>query len=124
MKWKLLIVACVLTIIFTISWNNIRKHNIEKQKVGESTKLTLEIVKNLSKKGGKLSWEDFQIYNGKDIGSGLYIMWYPIDDKYHLLIGGGSPKEKPMYIYLEYKDINDTEKRIDIRYDNINKFIN
>lgn len=124
MKWKLLIVVCALTIIFTISWNNIRKPNIEKQKAEQSTKLTLEIVKNLSIKGDNLSWEDFQIYNGKEIGSGLYIMWYPIDDKYNLLIGGGSPKEKPMYIYLENKDFNSTKKRIDIRYDNINKIIN
>lgn len=83
--------------------------------------MTLETVKNLSKKGDKLSWEDFQTYDGgKDIGSGLYIKLYPIDDKYELLIGGGSLKESPMYINLSNKD---TKKSIDIRHDDIDEFI-
>jgi len=121
MKWKLFIVICFLTLIFTIGCKNTVIPNTEEQKTGQSIKLTLEIVKNLSEKGDKLSWEDFQTYNGgKDIGSGLYIKLYPIDDKYELLIGGGSLEESPMYINLWNKD---TKKFIDIRHDDIDKFI-
>jgi hypothetical protein len=120
MKWKLFIVICFLTLVFAIGCKNTGIPNVEEQKTGQSIKLTLEIVKKLSKKGDKLSWEDFQTYDSKDIGSGLYIKWYTIDDKYELLIGGGSLKESPMYIYLENKD---TKKSIDIRHDDVNKFI-
>ena len=121
MKWKLFIVICFLTLIFAIGCKNTTIPNTEEQITGQSSKLTLEIIKNLSEKGDKLSWEDFQTYDGgKDIGSGLCIKLYPIDDKYELLIGGGSLKESPMYINLYNKD---TKKSIDIRYDDIDKFI-
>ena len=120
MKWKLFIVICFLTLIFAIGCKNTGIPNTEEQKTGQSIKLTLEIVKNLSEKGDKLSWKDFQTYNGKDMGSGLYIKWYPIDNKYELLIGGGSLEKKPMYINLWNKD---TKKFIDIRHDDIDKFI-
>jgi len=120
MKWKLFIVICFLPLIFAIGCKNIGIPNIEEQKTGQSIKLTLEIVKNLSEKGDKLSWEDFKTYDSKDIGSGLYIMSYPIDDKYELLIGGGSLEMSPMYIRLHNKD---TDQSIDIRHDDIDKFI-
>jgi hypothetical protein len=120
MKWKLFIVICFLTLIFAIGCKNTVVPNIEEQKTGQSTKLTLEILKNLSKKGEALSWEDFQTYDSKDLGSGLYIKLYPIDDKYELLIGGGSLEKSPMYITLANKD---TKTSIDIRHDDINKFI-
>ena len=120
MKWKLFIVICTLTLIFAIGCKNTVVSNIEEQKTGQSTKLTLEIIKNLSKKGEEVSWKDFQTYDSKDLGSGLYIKLYPIDDKYELLIGGGSLEKSPMYITLSNKY---TEKSIDIRYEDINKFI-
>ena len=120
MKWKLFIVICFITLIFTIGCKNTAILNMEEEKTGQPTKLTLEIVKNLSKIGDELSWEHFQPYDGKDIGSGLYIKLYPIDHKYELLIGGGSLKSSPMYINLVNKD---TKKSIDIRHDNIDKFI-
>ena len=121
MKWKLFIVICFLTLIFAIGCKNTAVPNIEEEKTGQSTKLTLEIIKNLSKKGEELSWEDFQTYDSKDLGSGLYIKLYPINDKYKLLIGGGSLKQTPMYINLTNKN---SEKYIDIRHDDISKFIN
>lgn len=124
MKWNLFIVACFLTLIFIVGCNNTGKPNIKELNTGKSNKLTLEIAKKLSIKGDKLSWKDFQTYDGKEIGSGLYIMRYPIDDKYAVLIGGGSIKETPMYIYLVNNDTKGNEKRIDIRYDDIDKFIN
>lgn len=121
MKWKLFIVICFITLIFGIGCKNTVIPDTEEQKTGQSNKLTLEIVKKLSEKGDKLSWKDFQTYDGgKDIGSGLYIKWYPIDDKYDLLIGGGSLKERPMYINLSPKY---TKKSIDIRRDDIDEFI-
>ena len=124
MKWKLFILFCFLTLIFTAGCNSTGSSSIEELRTGKSNILTLEIVKKLSQKGDDLSWEDFQTYEGKDIGSGLYIMVYPIDDKYQLLIGGPSLKERPMYIYMINKDSKDAEERIDIRHDNIDKFIN
>jgi hypothetical protein len=97
---------------------------IEELNTLKSNKLTLDTVKQLAKNGDKLSWEDFKIYEGKDIGSGLYIMMYPINDKYKILVGGSYGKDKPMYIYLVNNAFKDNEKRIDIRYDNVDKFIN
>ena len=82
-------------------------------------KLTIEKVRQLSKKGDKLSWEDFQRYDGIEIGSGLYIKWYQINAKYSLLVGSGG--STLMYVYLQNN--NDEEKRIDIRYDDIDKFL-
>ncbi|MCB2291621.1 hypothetical protein LGK97_18060 [Clostridium sp. CS001] len=120
MKWKLFIVICFLTLIFAIGCKNTGIPNTEKQKTGQSIKLTLEIVKSLSKKGDKLSWEDFQTYDSEDIGSGLHIKCYPIDGTYALVIGGGSLKESPMYITLSN---DDTKKSIDIRHDDIDEFI-
>ena len=120
MKWKLSIAICFLTLIFIVGCKNAGMQNVEEQKTGKSIKLTLKIVKKLSKKGDKLSWKDFETYDGKEIGSGLYIMLYPIDNKYELLVGGGSPEEDPMYINLANKD---TKKYIDIRHDAIDKFL-
>jgi hypothetical protein len=90
------------------------------QMSGQSTKLTLEIVKKLSEKGDDLSWRHFEAYDCTDIGSGLYILLYPIDDKYELPIGGGSLERIPMHIYLTNKNTN---KSIDIRYEDIDEFV-
>ena len=121
MKWRLFLVACFLALIFTVGCTNNSKgiSNVEEPRTSKSGKLTLDIVEILSKKGDKLSWEDFKVYDGKEIGSGLYIMLYPIDDNYEILIGGASPNEIPMYIYLVNKD---TEKHIDIRHYYINHY--
>ncbi len=94
----------------------------------EPTKLTLEIVKELAKKGEDLTWNDFEQYNYEDIGSGLYIYHYNIDENYCLMIGGGDIQSAPMYIRLVSKP-NDSQfiddgKYIDIRTENIDDFIN
>lgn len=85
--------------------------------------LTIEDVKELSKKREELSWGDFAAYTGKEVGSGLHIMQYPIDDKYSVLIGGGSIEEKPYYIKLISIDSNAVEQSIDIRRDDIGDFL-
>jgi hypothetical protein len=110
MKRNSLMFFCLLMLIFIVGCSN----------VGNPNSLTLEKVQKLSLKGDNLSWQDFEKYNGSEIGSGLYIVEYPINDEYVILIGGGKMEEKPMYIYLVNKK---TDEKIDIRYDNISKFI-
>ncbi|QUO38523.1 hypothetical protein KFE19_03140 [Dysosmobacter sp. Marseille-Q4140] len=69
---------------------------------GESGKprLTLEDVRTLSEKGESLSWEDFELYDSREVGSGLYIRVYPIDKTFSVWIGSFTPGEKPLYILL------------------------
>lgn len=54
----------------------------------------------MAKKKDSLSWDDFEKYEGMEIGSGLYILCYDIDEDFYLLIGGGSKDAAPMYIRL------------------------
>lgn len=83
--------------------------------------LTLEMVKELSKKGDKLSWEDFEKYDGIDTGSGLYIRVYDINDDYKLSVTGTNPDMEPMGIHLDCKKT--AYERIDIRYDDVEEFL-
>ncbi len=85
-------------------------------------KLTLEKIKELAKIGEALSWSDFGQYDHEDIGSGLYIYRYDIDEHYILLIGGGNTRTAPEYIRLVLKA--DNSEFIDIRTENIDAFIN
>lgn len=81
--------------------------------------LTLDKIRTLSEKKDNLSWNDFEGYPFEDIGSGLYIRKYNVEDNYRLLIGGGSINDKPKYIYL----VKPSDERIDIRYDDIDRFL-
>lgn len=85
--------------------------------------LNLETLKDIVESAGSnLTWADFSPYYNEEIGSGLYILRYPIDMDYCLMIGGGSMDTSPMYIRLasEY----DSENYIDVRTDNIDDFVN
>ncbi len=82
--------------------------------------LTMNIVKELAKKGNNLMMEDFYEYIGTDIGSGMFIMVYPIDEEYQLIMNSGSLKGKPMNATLERVG---TEERIDIRTESIDDFL-
>ena len=44
----------------------------------DGNRLTLDRVVELSAKGEDLSWSDFEQYESKDVGSGLYIYFYDI----------------------------------------------
>jgi len=88
-----------IVVMINSEWQYFRK---------EANKLSLEKVIELSKKCNELSWEDFGKYDSIEIGSGLYIRHYGID-------------EKPMYIYLI--KVNNSDNYIDIRIDNIGDFI-
>lgn len=67
---------------------------------GEKTPLTLTDVISLSAEGESLTWEDFAGYACRDVGSGLYVCRYDIDDTFYLLIGDGKLTGTPMYIRL------------------------
>lgn len=86
---------------------------------GNERLLTLEELKVIAKKGEDISWEDFEPYHGKDIGSGLYIMYYPLEQPYSVIVGG-VPNKKPMYINLSS---NKTKQYIDIRQESIDEFL-
>jgi len=147
MKWKLIIFSCFLALIFAAGCSSMaEKHKskevsaakpatenstLKKPEPQPSTpekpqKLTLEKVKEISKKGDNISSHDFESFEGVETGSGLYIMRYTIDDNYYILVGG-SPKMKPVYVKLIYhKDKNnltENRKMIDIRHDDVDKFI-
>lgn len=85
--------------------------------------LTLQTLQDLVNRCGEnLTWDDFSpYYNTGDIGSGLYILRYPIDWDYYLLIGGSSMDLPPMYIDLVSG--HDIKNYIDVRFDNIDNFI-
>ena len=74
----------------------------------------------LSQKGDALSWSDFERYQGWDVGSGLYIMRYEIDELFDVLVGG-VPDETPWYIYLRVN--NEADDRIDIRTEDVSTFV-
>lgn len=90
--------------------------------------MTLEKVKKLAKKGENLSWSDFEQYDHEDIGFGLYIYAYDIDENNCLVIGGTNTQAAPMYIRLVHKvkdcKFIDNGKYIDIRTESIDDFIN
>lgn len=84
--------------------------------------LNMATLKDLVERNGEnLTWEDFNSYYSEEIGSGLYILRYPIDTDYFLLIGGGSLEASPMYIRLVSEA--DTDRYIDVRYGDIGEFI-
>lgn len=86
----------------------------------DSGTLTLEKVTQLAQSGDRLSWDDFAGYEGLETGSGLYIMVYPIDDRYHLMVGGFGPDQDPLYIKLV--DMA-REEDIDIRQEDVAEFL-
>lgn len=90
--------------------------------------LSLAEVRQLAEKGEDLSWDDFEQYSYREIGSGLHIFRYDIDEKYCLVIGGRGTQTPPMYIRLVCKaddsEFIDDGVYIDIRTENVDDFIN
>jgi hypothetical protein len=87
---------------------------------GNVKSFTLNDVRALGVKGDGLLMEDFTKYDGKDVGSGLYILHFSIEGGYELLVGNGSTTGAPMYAMLS---IPGFEESIDIRYEDIDDFI-
>ncbi len=82
--------------------------------------LTLDDVLKLAEKGESLTWEDFAEFTHKDVGSGLYIASFEIDDTFYLRIGDGKITGKPMYIRL---CVRDSEDFADVFTDDIAAFV-
>ena len=73
------------------------------------------------RKGEALTWTDFSPYASEEIGVGLYVLRYPTDSAYVLLIGGRNTEEMPMYIRLASP--TDPAHCIDVRYESIDEFL-
>ena len=71
--------------------------------------------------GEELSWINLAPYYYDEKQDGLYIREYNIDAEYYLLIGGASELVDPEYIILVSK--NDPERKIDVRYESIEDFL-
>ncbi len=80
--------------------------------------MTLNDVMRLAELGDELDWADFKDYKGRDVGSGLYIWEYKLEDGYVLDVGGSTDK-KPIYIILSCNN----EKGIDIRTNDVKEYI-
>ena len=72
--------------------------------------------------GDDLTWKHFAAYQYEDVGSGLYVFRYSINEDYYLLIGGGDLNSSPMYISLVSE--HDRDKSIEVRSESINDFLN
>ena len=75
----------------------------------------------LSQKGYDLTWTDFEKYDYAEVGSGLYIRLYKINEQFELWVGGTDTDSNPMYIYLALA--GDLDTRIDIRNGGVAEFI-
>ena len=84
--------------------------------------LTLATLEDLAaRRGEELTWEDLSPYYSQEVGSGLYILRYPMDGGYALLVGGGSMDQTPLYVHLISDD--HPEDPIDVRYENMDAFL-
>lgn len=81
--------------ISSMAENSVEEQSAEVQK----SLITVNDIIRLSKKGEELTWSDFKNYEYTDIGSGLYVWEFKIENKSSKLkIGGGNLEEKPDYI--------------------------
>lgn len=116
------VVVCALaTVYFAANPATVEPGRSDENDTVNGRELTLDDVITLSQKGEELTWSDFEQYQGREIGSGLYIMQYEIDELFEVLIGGVSYNVKPMYIYLQVN--NEADDFIDIRTENVSAFI-
>ncbi|WP_379145930.1 hypothetical protein [Paenibacillus sp. sgz500992] len=84
-----------------------------KQGSGEDTVLSMDKVRSLAQQGEDLAWTDFEGYPFEDVGSGLYIRKYAVEEDYHVLVSGRSLDKAPDTVYL----VNPTGEQIDLRHD-------
>jgi beta-lactamase regulating signal transducer with metallopeptidase domain len=95
----------------------------------EKPALTLDALRKIVKKDVPLKWEDFSEYRSSDIGSGLYILQYKIDERFYVLIGGPGKEKAPMYIRLcaagtdKYIDISQKGNDIDKFIESVNGYL-
>ena len=78
--------------------------------------LTLDDVVFLAEKGDSLTWGDFENYDSQEVGSGLYIRQYPIDELFSLGLSGQwdpASEDVPDRIVLSARD--GTGEVVDLR---------
>lgn len=125
MKKILTLMFALTLMICTVGCGSVKNgsENINSDSVQtvSQSKLTIEKIIELSKKGKDLSWYDFEAYDYEDVGSGLYIYSYNVEEKYHLLIGGLSTSVSPIYIRLVSK--TDENDYVDVQNGDIEEFI-
>jgi len=63
-------------------------------------RLSINDLLMIAEEGKTLDWSDFDGFRYEEIGSGLYIRSYPINEDFALYIGGASPEESPLYVRL------------------------
>lgn len=83
-------------------------------------RMTMDDVSALSKLGRELSWDHLRDYEATDIGSGLYVLVFPINDTYELICAGGSLVGKPAGVTLKNRL---TELSYDIREGQLYRFL-
>ena len=88
-----------------------------------SKRMALYDVYQLSKDSA-LTWSDFDPYIGEDVGSGIYSYMYNILDGYTLYVMGVPPKAPDKIWLYKGTDAPMDGEHIDIRYEDINEFIN
>lgn len=73
--------------------------------------MTLDDVKALAKKGGELTWSDFEAYSGRKCGTPFDMLAYiyEIDESYYLLVSGavdGAPDKVQLCHYNEHISVD------------------
>ncbi len=102
-----------------LTWQYLRWIRLDAVETTART-MTLDDVRRLAEKGKALSREDLALYDCEEVGSGLYIYSYPVDDRFHLTVGALSNDSEPIYYYLRNKETDDW---IDIRTDDVDAFL-
>lgn len=113
------------SIFFTYSngtwfaFTGVREQESDKKQI-----LTLDDVRAISQKiGTDLTMGDLEGFAGQDVGSGLYIMQYDVDDGSYMLVVGSIDGESILYANLIHATEGGTNESIDIRYYDVDKFI-
>ena len=91
-------------------------------------RMTLDDVRALAQKGEALTWEDLLVFEGEDIGSGMYIYRFPINANYCLEASDGKLTGTPPSVMLVAADGDGTFRPapglwIDIRTDDVDAFL-
>ena len=91
---------------------------------GATRYMTLDDVRAIGQKiGPDLTMEDLSGFIGEDVGSGLYVMQYNIEDASYFLVVGSGDGKTVMYANLVHAVNGGTNEFIDIRYYDVDKFI-
>lgn len=107
--FKLSMISLIILIICSACQNH-------RDEGSGKTILTGELQR-LSEKSGTLSWEDFNAYFFEDIGSGVYIRQYPLEEENHLIVTGKSLNSPPEQIYM----VDRNGKEYSLSQENLNE---